>query len=137
MARPETSISTPIAESDARCRTSTSSMRGCATGGAAFPAGKLAATSSIPDIGFRRITPHHSLAVEHGADLADGLLHHPYPARAIRVIERQDDVFELAIEVGGMSSRVRVIFVAADRPSGHAFLPALDPPAVEHAQIQH
>src|SRR3984893_16002676 len=91
----------------------------------------------MPDIGSRRITPHHSLAVEHGADLADSLLHHPYPARAIRVIERQDDAFELAIAGGGMSSRVCVLFGAAHTPSGHPFLPALDPPSVEHAQIQH
>jgi len=39
------------------------------------------------DIGFRRISPHHSRAIEVCTDLADRLLHHPHPARPVVVIK--------------------------------------------------
>jgi hypothetical protein len=49
------------------------------------------------DIGLRRISPHHSRAIEVCTDLADRLLHHPDPSRPVVVIKREHDVFELAI----------------------------------------
>ena len=54
------------------------------------------------DIGFRRISPHHSRAIEVCTDLADRLLHHPDPARPVVVIKGEYDVFELAIKIGGI-----------------------------------
>src|SRR5216684_5454356 len=97
---------------------------------ASRPSHSRAGGPSVPDIGFRRIASHHSLAVEDGPDLADRLFHHPNPAGAIRVIKRQDGVFELAVEVRGMRGCIWRIFVASDGPAGHAFIPALDPPPV-------
>src|SRR5262245_6233858 len=91
----------------------------------------------VSDISFRCITPHHSLAVEYRTDLTDGLLHHPNPTRAIRVIEGQDGVFELIIEVRGVSVGIRGVLVVSNCPPGHAFVPTLDPPPVEDTQVQH
>src|SRR5262249_6789059 len=86
--------------------------------------------TSVSDISLCCVTSHHSLAVEHGTDLTDGLLHHPNPARAIRVIEGQDGVFELVIEVRGVSVGIGGIFVVSNCPPGHAFIPTLDPPPI-------
>src|SRR5262249_45605475 len=86
--------------------------------------------ASVSDISLRCVTSHHSLAVENGTDLTDGLLHHPNPARVIRVIEGQDGVFELVIEVRGVSVGIRGIFVVSNRPPGHTFVPTLDPPPI-------
>src|SRR5437764_9452139 len=89
------------------------------------------------DIGFRRISPHHSRAIEVCTDLADRLLHHPDPARPVVVIKREYDVFELAIKIGGIFvMRREPGFPIANRPSRDAFDMSFGPPAVEHTEVE-
>src|SRR5262249_55619867 len=54
-----------------------------------------------------------------------------------RVIEGQDGIFELVVEVRGVSVGIRGIFVVSNCPPGHAFVPTLDPPPIEDTQVQH
>src|SRR5690348_15247398 len=102
----------------------------------AFSCGTRQSTKCT-DIGFRRISPHHSRAVEVGTDLADRLLHHPDPARPVVVIKGEYDVFELAIKIGGIFvMRREPDFSIANRPSRDAFDMSFGPPAVEHTEVE-
>src|SRR6266536_2146844 len=93
------------------------------------------ATPSGAYVGLRSVAAHHPLTVEYRADLGDRLLHHPDPVRAVPIVERQHGIAELLIEVrsvGGSDTPV-----GPNGPPGHAFVPTLEPPSVERAEVQH
>jgi hypothetical protein len=70
----------------------------------------------------------HPLRIEIGAVDRNGGPHDAPPVIRLSIVERQNHLLETTVK--GVSL-VNLIIVVADRPSGDAFVPSFNPPAVE------